>query len=270
MSDIVIQAEHISKEYRLGVIGHGSLRKDLQSFWARLRGTEDPNAQIQTATPSERKNTHTKFLALDDVSFQLHRGESLGIVGANGAGKSTLLKILSRIVTPDKGRIGIRGRISSLLEVGTGFHPDMTGRENIFMNGYILGMQRRDILQKLDEIIAFSEIERFIDTPVKRYSSGMRVRLAFSVAAHLLAEIVILDEVLSVGDLAFQEKSLRKMESLLKEEGRTLLFVSHSGAFLKKLCQRGLLLEKGTIVMDSPIDDVVDHYEQAATAKRAA
>ncbi len=270
MNDIAIHVEHLSKEYHLGVIGHGSLRKDIQSIWARLRGRDDPNSKLGAEPGGERKNGSTKFLALDDVSFQLRQGESLGIVGANGAGKSTLLKILSRIVTPDRGCVRIRGRVSSLLEVGTGFHPDMTGRENIFMNGYILGMRRRDILSRVDEIIAFSEIERFIDTPVKRYSSGMRVRLAFSVAAHMLAETVILDEVLAVGDLAFQEKSLRKMESLLKHEGRTLLFVSHSSGALLKLCQRGLLLEKGAVVMDSSIQEVVEHYERPILSKHAA
>lgn len=258
-----IQVSHLSKEYFRGTLGHGSLKKDLQSFWAKIRGQDDPNSLLGSGTVQTVKN---HFLALDDVSFEIRRGESVAIVGKNGAGKSTLLKILSRIVSPDKGLVRLRGKVSSLLEVGTGFHPEQTGRDNIFLNGAILGMSRREIVRRFDEIVAFSEIEEFIDTPVKRYSSGMRVRLAFSIAAHFLSEIVILDEVLSVGDALFQKKSMAKMETLLREEGRTLLFVSHSMNNVKKLCQRGLFLERGRLLLDAPIKEVVDAYTHSVTA----
>ena len=256
-SDVVIRVEHLSKEYRLGTINHGTFQKDLQSFWARLWKREDPNSPLTVNVSAPMAG---RFLALNDVSFDVVRGESLGIIGKNGAGKSTLLKILSRIVGPDRGRVRIRGRTSSLLELGAGFHQDLTGRDNIFMNGSILGMGRRDILKHFDEIVSFSEIEEFIDTPVKRYSSGMRVRLAFSIAVHLLADIVILDEVLAVGDKFFKEKCTAKMNELLRNQGRTLIFVTHSMASMKQLCARGLLLEKGRLIQDGPIAEVAEDY----------
>lgn len=260
MSDTVIRVENLCKQYRLGTINHGSLQKDLQSFWARLRGREDPNSLIGSGKTSDNSQDKDVFLALDHVSFEVRRGESVAIVGRNGAGKSTLLKILSRIICPDFGRVRIRGRVSSLLEVGTGFHPDLSGRDNIYLSGAILGMKRKEIAASFDEIVAFSEVERFIDTPIKRYSSGMRVRLAFSIAAHMLAEIVILDEVLAVGDKFFQEKCTAIMSKMLHEQGRTLLFVSHSMPHVQKLCQRGLLLEQGCLIQDAPIEDIVKSY----------
>lgn len=206
MSETIIKIDHVSKEYRLGAIGGGTLRGDLQSWWARLRGKDDPNLQIgKTAY-----NGNEKFLALDDVSFEVRKGEAVGIIGHNGAGKSTLLKLLSRVTAPTKGSIGYNGRISSMLEVGTGFHPELTGRENVYMNGAILGMTKAEISRKFDQIVEFAEMEKFIDTPVKRYSSGMYVKLAFAVAAHLDSEILVMDEVLAVGDMKFQQKCLGK------------------------------------------------------------
>ena len=254
MSDVVIRGDNLYKEYRLGVISHGTLRKDLQSWWARIRDKEDPNSLIsihkhvnpstsQTFTTSTN-NEH--FWALQDVSFDVKKGEILGIIGRNGAGKSTLLKILSRVTTPTKGTAKIKGRVASLLEVGTGFHPELTGRENIFLNGAILGMSRAEIKKKFDEIVAFSEIEKFLDTPVKRYSSGMYVRLAFAVAAHLEPEILVVDEVLAVGDAQFQKKCLGKMENVSKE-GRTVLFVSHNMNAIEQLCTSCLMIENGKI-----------------------
>ncbi|MDR1964166.1 MAG: ABC transporter ATP-binding protein [Planctomycetaceae bacterium] len=262
MKDIVIQVEHVSKMYRIGQLGHGTLQKDLQSFWARLWKREDPNTLLEMNGQGGGKPGNGRFLALDDVSFEICRGESVGIIGRNGAGKSTLLKILSRIVTPEKGLIRMRGRISSLLEVGTGFHPEQSGRDNIYLNGGILGMKRHEIKRYFDEIVEFSEIGEFIDTPIKRYSSGMKIRLAFSIAAHFLAEIVILDEVLAVGDHFFQQKCMNKMEQLLKNEGRTLLFVSHSMPSVQRMCQRGLFLDHGHLLMDAPINEVAAAYHQ--------
>src|SRR4051812_15774986 len=235
-SRLVIQVEHISKEYRLGTINHGTLRRDLQSWWARMRGKPDPNALIREdewLPPSEADSDPTletedlrprrdRFLALDDVSFEVREGETFGIIGQNGAGKSTLLKILCRVTAPSAGSAKIRGRIASLLEVGTGFHPELTGRENVFLNGAILGMRRDEIRRKFDDIVAFAQLERFIETPVKRYSSGMYVRLAFSVAAHLDAEVLIVDEVLAVGDYEFQKRCMEKLRDVTAR-GRTVL-----------------------------------------------
>ncbi|MDR3199198.1 MAG: ATP-binding cassette domain-containing protein [Planctomycetaceae bacterium] len=247
MTDIVINIEHVSKEYQLGVIGYGTLMHDLQSMWARWRGKDDPNQRLDANnSPYSRQ-----FLALNNVSFQVRAGETLGIIGANGAGKSTLLKILSRITTPGSGRIVFSGRIASLLEVGTGFHSELTGRENIFMNGAILGMSRREILRKFDRIVEFSGVERFLDTPVKRYSSGMYVRLAFAVAAHLDAEILLVDEVLAVGDTEFQRKCLGRMRDATQNEGRTVLFVSHNMEAVHRLCNRIVLLEHGRVQLDT-------------------
>jgi lipopolysaccharide transport system ATP-binding protein len=253
---IAISVENISKEYRLGAINHGTLSHDLQSWWARTRGKEDPNAGLHT---SALTTGNTRFLALDDVSFQVQQGDVLGVIGNNGAGKSTLLKILSQVTAPTRGSVRLNGRIASLLEVGTGFHPELTGRENVFLNGAILGMRKAEILAKFDEIVAFAEIEKFIDTPVKRYSSGMYVRLAFAVAAHLEPEILILDEVLAVGDAQFQKKCLGKMKET-GSQGRTVIFVSHNLAAVKTLCNTAISLSKGRVVNAGPVGIVVDDY----------
>jgi len=257
MSETVIKVENLYKEYKLGTINNGTLYRDMQSWWAKLRGKEDPNSVI---SHDHNIDVDTgNLLALNDISFEVKRGEVLGIIGRNGAGKSTLLKILSRITAPTSGQIKIKGRIGSLLEVGTGFHPELTGRENIYMNGTILGMRKHEITAKLDEIIAFAEIEKFIDTPVKRYSSGMYVRLAFAVAAHLDPEILVVDEVLAVGDANFQKKCLGKMGEVAKE-GRTVLFVSHNMGAVRSLCTRGILVYKGGKIFDGKIDDAIETY----------
>ncbi len=259
MSNTVIRVENLSKEYRLGTIGHGTLRQDIQSWWARQRGKEDPNARIGVSTNDQSNNKNGSFWALKDVSFDVEQGEVLGIIGRNGAGKSTLLKILSRITTPTTGTIKIKGRIASLLEVGTGFHPELTGRENIYLNGAILGMKKREIDAKYDDIVKFAEVEQFIDTPVKRYSSGMYVRLAFAVAAHLEPEILIIDEVLAVGDAAFQKKCLGKMGEVAKS-GRTVLFVSHNMGAVQNLCPKTILLDGGHIKACSTTNNVIEEY----------
>ena len=259
----VIKIENISKYYKLGVINNGVLWKDLQSFFARKLGKEDPNMPIGHNT------IYTKdgFWALSDLNLEIEQGDRLAIMGINGAGKSTLLKILSRITSPTEGSFHVKGRVSSLLEVGTGFHGELTGRENIFMNGAILGMKRREVARKLDEIIAFSEInDHHIDTPVKRYSSGMYVRLGFSIAAHLESEILITDEVLAVGDLAFREKSIAKMNSLSKNGGRTVLFVSHIPQMILGLCNKGIILEQGKIKLDQcPAEEAAAKYMALCT-----
>ena len=250
-----ISIQNVSKAYRLGVIGHGTLREDLQSWWAKVRGKEDPNRIIGSKEAIEGDT----LWALRDVSFDVEQGSVWGIIGANGAGKSTLLKILSRVTAPTGGQIKVRGRVASLLEVGTGFHPELTGRENIFLNGAILGMTKAEVKEKFDEIVAFSEIEKFIDTPVKRYSSGMYVRLAFAVAAHLDPEILVVDEVLAVGDAAFQKKCLGKMGAVAKE-GRTVLFVSHNMGAVRNLCQQGVVLRSGRVACLGRANDAVDFY----------
>lgn len=257
MHKSVIKVENLSKEYRFGIIGHGMLYKDLQSWWARIRGKEDPNSKI--TIHSGPALTGERFWALKNISFDVKEGEVLGIIGRNGAGKSTLLKILSRVTTPTEGKVKIRGRIASLLEVGTGFHPELTGRENVYLNGMIHGMTKAEIKNKFDEIVDFSGIEKFIDTPVKRYSSGMKVRLGFAVAAHLKPEILIVDEVLAVGDVEFRRKCLDKMKDV-SDGGRTVLFVSHRMQAIKQLCHRGIVLEGGKIVHRGPTDEVVDKY----------
>jgi lipopolysaccharide transport system ATP-binding protein len=260
MSNTVIQVENLWKEYRLGVINHHTLTRDMQSWWARVRGKEDPNLQIGSKPIGHnRSQSEDRFWALRDVSFEVKRGDILGIIGRNGAGKSTLLKILSQVTAPTKGEVRYKGRIASLLEVGTGFHPELTGRENIFLNGAILGMSKAEIRKKFDEIIAFAEVEKFIDTPVKRYSSGMYVRLAFAVAAHLEPEILIVDEVLAVGDAQFQKKCLGKMGEV-RNEGRTVLFVSHNMSAIKTLCSRSILLKEGKMVYDGDVYDSVHKY----------
>lgn len=252
----VISIENVCKSYRLGVYGSGTLREDLQSWWHRVRGLPDPNRRVDQAhLPVEG---HTLW-ALQDVSLAVEQGEVLGIIGRNGAGKSTLLKILSRVTAPTSGRIRVKGRVASLLEVGTGFHPELTGRENVFLNGAILGMTKAEVARKFDEIVAFSEIEAFIDTPVKRYSSGMYVRLAFAVAAHLDPEILVVDEVLAVGDMAFQKKCLGKMGDVA-QGGRTVLFVSHNMTAIKTLCHRAILLRGGQLVADGEAERVVGEY----------
>lgn len=254
----VIQVENLSKYYRLGLIGGGTLREDLHRWWAKLRGQPDPLLKIGMEDHGNREDG--ELWALRDVSFDVREGEILGIIGRNGAGKSTLLKILSRITAPTSGAVKIKGRVGSLLEVGTGFHPELTGRENIYLNGAILGMKKAEIDRKLDEIVDFAEIERFIDTPVKRYSSGMYVRLAFAVAAHLEPEILIVDEVLAVGDAAFQKKCLGKMEDVAKV-GRTVLFVSHNLLAVGSLCTRSILIQKGSIFFDGDVHQGILAYE---------
>ena len=256
----VIKIENLWKEYRLGVIGHGTLTQDLQSWWARVRGKEDPNSQIVPMMAGQEKQIEgDHFWALQDINLEVKKGEILGIIGKNGAGKSTLLKVLSRVTAPTKGQIKVKGRIVSLLEVGTGFHPELTGRENIFMNGAILGMSKQEIRSKLDEIIDFSGVESFVDTPVKRYSSGMYVRLAFAVAAHLEPEILIIDEVLAVGDAEFQKKCLGKMGKVA-QEGRTVLFVSHNMNAINNLCAEAVLLLNGNILCRGESGEVIDKY----------
>lgn len=259
MSDTVIKVENLTKEYRLGVINHGTLHQDLQSWWARMRGKEDPNSLISSTQDSDSLNDNPHMLALRDVSFDVKQGEILGIIGRNGAGKSTLLKILSRVTAPTSGTVKIKGRVASLLEVGTGFHPELTGRENVYLNGAILGMTKKEINSKFDEIVAFAEIEKFVDTPVKRYSSGMYVRLAFAVAAHLDPEILIVDEVLAVGDVEFQKKCLGKMGDVAKG-GRTVLFVSHNMAAIRQLCSKGILLESGKLTAYDDCVKITDMY----------
>ena len=260
MSAVVIRVENLSKEYRLGTINHGTLKQDLQSWWARLRGKEDPNSIVShPSSLNAQQGLNSHFLALDNVSFDVKQGEAVGIIGRNGAGKSTLLKILSRVTAPTCGEVKIRGRVASLLEVGTGFHPELTGRENIFLNGTILGMKRAEIQVKFAEIVAFAEIDQFIDTPVKRYSSGMYVRLAFAVAAHLEPEILIIDEVLAVGDAAFQKKCLGKMQDVGKE-GRTVLFVSHNMNMIESLCDKSIFLQNGTAVGPVSIREGINLY----------
>ena len=260
--DIILKAENISKQYRLGQVGTGTLSHDLNRWWHTIRGKEDPYLKIGDTNDRSTKGTSDYVWALQDINFEVERGEVLGIIGKNGAGKSTLLKILSKVTAPTTGSIKSRGRIASLLEVGTGFNGEMTGRENIFLNGAILGMTKKEIASKLDEIIEFSGCERYIDTPVKRYSSGMTVRLAFAVAAFLEPEILVIDEVLAVGDAEFQKKAIGKMQDISKGEGRTVLFVSHNMAAVKSLCTRGIVLEHGKIICDGLVDDVLAFYQK--------
>jgi len=258
--DTVIEAENISKLYRLGNVGTGTISHDLNRFWHTVRGKEDPYLKIGQTNDRAQKADGQYVWALKDVNFSVQKGDVLGIVGRNGAGKSTLLKILSRVTAPTSGSIKLKGRIASLLEVGTGFHPELTGRENIFQNGALLGMRRHEIVTKLDEIVSFSGVEKYIDTPVKRYSSGMYVRLAFAVAAHLEPEILIVDEVLAVGDADFQKKCIGKMKDVSNNEGRTVIFVSHNMAAVKSLCTKGILMEHGTITFTGTQDETIDRY----------
>ncbi|MFA5849837.1 MAG: ABC transporter ATP-binding protein [Bacteroidales bacterium] len=261
MSDIAIKFENISKQYRLGLIGTGTLSHDLNRWWAmNIRGKEDPNLKIGQVNDRAAKSTEDYVWALRNIDFEVKQGDVLGIIGKNGAGKSTLLKILSRVTSPTTGRILTRGRIASLLEVGTGFHPEMTGLENIYMNGSIMGMRKAEIKRKLDEIVDFAGVEKYIDTPVKRYSSGMTVRLGFAIAAHLEPEILVVDEVLAVGDAEFQKKALGKMQDVSCNEGRTVLFVSHNLPSIKNLCKTGILLSNGEMVFSGSAEDTVNEY----------
>ena len=260
-----IEIAGVGKEYRLGVIGGRTLQEELQSKWARRRGKEDPNLRIGT----DPNLIGQKFWALDNVDLTIYQGERIGIIGANGAGKSTLLKLICRITAPTTGSIDLYGRVSSMLEVGTGFHGEMTGRENIYMNGAILGMSRKEIDEKIEDIIDFSEVREFIDTPVKRYSSGMFVKLAFAVAAHLNSEIMIMDEVLAVGDVAFQEKCLAKMREAASVDGRTVLYVSHNMNTIRTLCDRCIVLEKGGIVYDGDVEAGISFYLTRALEENA-
>jgi homopolymeric O-antigen transport system ATP-binding protein len=260
MSDIILKAQNISKQYRLGLIGTGTLSHDLNRFWYRVRGKEDPYLTVGAVNDRSAKATEDYVWALQDINFEVKRGEVLGIIGKNGAGKSTLLKILSRVTSPTTGEIKTKGRIASLLEVGTGFHPEMTGRENIYLNGAILGMTKAEIKAKETEIIDFSGCERYINTPVKRYSSGMRVRLAFAVAAHLEPDILVIDEVLAVGDAEFQKKAVGKMQDISKGEGRTVLFVSHNMAAIQNLCTRLIVLEHGKVLYQGQVLDGIEYY----------
>lgn len=258
--DIILKAENISKQYRLGQVGTGTLSHDLNRWWYEVRGKENPYLKIGDSNDRSTKGESDYVWALQDINFEVARGEVLGIIGKNGAGKSTLLKILSKVTAPTTGSIKSRGRIASLLEVGTGFNGEMTGRENIFLNGAILGMTKKEIISKMDEIIDFSGCQRYIDTPVKRYSSGMTVRLAFAVAAFLEPEILVIDEVLAVGDAEFQKKAIGKMQDISREGGRTVLFVSHNLLAVRSLCKTGMLLENGRVVKTGSIDYVVDSY----------
>lgn len=253
---VAIQVSGVKKMYRLGQIGGGTLQADLQSWWAKKRGKEDPNSKIGEG---ERSHGDT-FMALNGIDLTIYQGEAIGIIGSNGAGKSTLLKLLSRVTAPTEGDIDIYGRIASMLEVGTGFNGELTGRENVYMNGAILGMTKSEIDAKMEEIIEFSEVREFIDTPVKRYSSGMFVKLAFSVAAHLDAEIMIMDEVLAVGDMAFQTKCLDKMREAANKDGRTVLYVSHNMNTIRKLCDRCIVLDKGKVVFNGDVDKAIELY----------
>ena len=256
----VIKVENLSKQYRLGLVGSGTFKEDTKKWWAKFRGKENPYASLGEENNRSVKGGSDYVWSLKDINFEVQQGDVLGVIGKNGAGKSTLLKILSKVTAPTTGSIKAKGRIASLLEVGTGFHPELTGRENIYLNGAILGMRKHEITRKLDEIISFAGVERYIDTPVKRYSSGMYVRLAFAVAAHLESEILIIDEVLAVGDAEFQKKCLGKMGDISKSDGRTILFVSHNMPSMSTLCNRSILLENGKVTMDASVSECISGY----------
>ena len=261
MSDIAIKFENISKQYRLGLVSTRTLSHDLNRWWqTSILGKDDPYLKIDEVNDRSKKGSSDYVWALKDIDFEVKQGEVLGIIGKNGAGKSTLLKILSKVTSPTTGRICAKGRIASLLEVGTGFHPELTGRENIYMNGAILGMTKSEITRKLDEIVDFSGVERYLDTPAKRYSSGMTVRLGFAIAAHLEPEILVVDEVLAVGDAEFQKKAIGKMQDVSKCEGRTVIFVSHNMTSIKGLCQRGVWLKNGMVNETGDINTIVTNY----------
>ncbi len=262
MSRKVIEFDGVGKQYVLGTFGTGTLSQDLNRWWARVRGKEDPYLKVGEVNDRTKKGDSRFVWALKDISFSVEQGDVVGIIGKNGAGKSTLLKILSRVTSPTVGTIKVKGRIASLLEVGTGFHPEMTGRENIYMNGSIMGMTKAEITRKLDEIVDFAGVEKYLDTPVKRYSSGMIVRLGFAIAAHLEPEILVVDEVLAVGDAEFQKKAIGKMHDVANGEGRTVLFVSHNMAAVKSLCKTGVVMKNGGIEYIGDIESSVAHYLQ--------
>jgi lipopolysaccharide transport system ATP-binding protein len=262
----VLKVENIYKQYELGQVSTGTMAHDFNRWLHKIRGKEDPYHKITERNTRDEKGGSKFVWALDDISFDVHQGDVVGIIGRNGAGKSTLLKILSKVTSPTKGNIKIKGRIASLLEVGTGFHPDLSGRENIFLNGAILGMTKKEIHAKFDEIVAFSGVDKYIDTPVKRYSSGMYVRLAFSVAAHLEPEILIVDEVLAVGDAEFQRKCLGKMKEV-SQQGRTVIFVSHNLVAVKSLCTKGIVMDQGKLVFSGSADEAVENYMNANASK---
>lgn len=264
-NQIAIKVENLSKAYQLGQIGTGTISRDLERWYARMRGKEDPFLRIGESNNQNTRSESDVVWSLKDINFEIEQGDAVGIIGRNGAGKSTLLKILSKVTAPTTGKISGKGRIASLLEVGTGFHPELSGRENIFLNGAILGMRKKEIQRKLDEIVDFAGIERYLDTPVKRYSSGMYVRLAFAVAAHLESEILIVDEVLAVGDAEFQKKCLGKMGEVSKGEGRTVLFVSHNMASVSTLCNNGMILKNGNIIDFGKIEIMLDSYSKLRT-----
>lgn len=262
----ILKVVNVSKQYRLGLVGVETLSDDLKRWWYKVRGKEDPFLGIGQTNDTTTAGESKYVWALKDINFDVKQGEVLGIIGKNGAGKSTLLKILSRVTSPTTGEIKTKGKIASLLEVGTGFHPELTGRENIFLNGAILGMTKKEIKGKINEIVSFSGCERYIDTPVKRYSSGMRVRLAFAVAAHLEPEILVIDEVLAVGDAEFQKKAIGKMQDISAGEGRTILFVSHNMAAVKSLCTRCIVLEYGKVAFEGKTDEAVSYYIKGGSA----
>ena len=262
-----IQVKNLSKAYQLGQFGTGTISRDLERWIARIRGKEDPYLKIGETNDRASKGISDIIWSLKDLNFNIDQGDAVGIIGRNGAGKSTLLKLLSRVTAPTAGEIKVKGRIASLLEVGTGFHPELSGRENIYLNGAILGMRKREIAKKFDEIVDFAGVERYVDTPVKRYSSGMYVRLAFAVAAHLESEILIVDEVLAVGDAEFQKKCLGKMGDVSKGEGRTVLFVSHNMASVRQLCKKGIVLDKGSIGMIGTAEKAIQYYKEQGIAK---
>lgn len=264
-----IKVENLSKAYQLGQFSTGTLSRDLHRWWALTRGKEDPFLKIGETNDRSKKGESDVVWSLRDLNFEIEQGDTVGIIGRNGAGKSTLLKILSQVTTPTTGTVKVKGRVASLLEVGTGFHPELTGRENIFLNGAILGMRKKEIARKFDEIVDFSGVERYIDTPVKRYSSGMYVRLAFAVAAHLESEILIVDEVLAVGDAEFQKKCLGKMGDISRGDGRTILFVSHNMAAVKSLCENGILLRSGRVLQTGAISDVVGSYLKVISDRKS-
>jgi len=259
-NNTILKVENVSKQYRLGVLGTGTVSHDINRWWAKIRGKEDPYLTVGEVNDRSTKGSSNYVWALRDINFNVKKGEVLGIIGKNGAGKSTLLKILSQVTGPTTGIIKSRGRIASLLEVGTGFHPEMTGKENIFLNGAILGMSKKEIQAKLDEIVSFSGCERYIDTPVKRYSSGMKVRLAFAVAAYLEPDILVVDEVLAVGDMEFQKKAIGKMQDISNSDGRTVLFVSHNMAAIQSLCSRCIVLENGENVFEGDVMQAIHFY----------
>ena len=265
-----IEFENISKQYRLGLVSTGTLSHDLNRFWqTKVLRREDPYLKVGEVNDRAHKGDSEYVWALKDINFKVEQGDVVGIIGRNGAGKSTLLKLLSRVTAPTTGTIRARGRIASLLEVGTGFHPEMTGRENIYMNGAIMGMSRAEITRKLDEIVDFSGCERYLDTPVKRYSSGMTVRLGFAIAAHLEPEILVVDEVLAVGDAEFQKKAIGKMQDVSRGEGRTVLFVSHNMGAVKNVCKRGIVLNQGQVAFDGGVEEAICHYQQSGTPSSA-